>query len=89
MDAGHVIEYALLNSFNVVRTGGLTASNPENNSLRSMAVLSSRTHERRSREKKRFFKLLPPQSSRGFSSSSVYNLVRPTKTSMLRRLVKQ
>ena len=51
------------------------------NSLRSMAVLSSRAQERRSHEK---FAL---QSPRGFSAlARLYYLVRPTKTAMLRRL---
>ena len=55
-------------------------------SLRSMAVLSSRAHERRSREKnKNQFQLLPPQSPRGFSPvARLYFLA--TKTAMLRRL---
>ena len=36
---------------------------------------------------RRFFKLLPPQSPRGFSAlASLYYLARPTKTAMLRRL---
>ena len=53
-------------------------------SLRSMAVLSSRAHDRRSREKN---KLLPPQSPRGFFAfARLYYLARPTKTAMLRRL---
>ena len=35
----------------------------------------------------RFFKLLPPQSPRGFSAlARLYYLARPTKTAMLRRL---
>ena len=53
-------------------------------SLRSMAVLSSRAHERRSRSRSREKnkKLLPPQSPRRFPV-----LARPTKTAMLRRLV--
>ena len=46
-------------------------------SLRSMAVLSSRVHERRS----------PPQSPGGFSAlARLFYLERPTKTAMLRRL---
>ena len=49
-----------------------------------------RENERRSREKnknRRFFKLLPPQSPRGFSAlARLYYLARPTKTAMLRRL---
>ena len=49
-------------------------------SLRSMAVLSSRAQERRSRE-------IRPQSPRGFSAlARLYYLARPTKTAMLRRL---
>ena len=37
---------------------------------------------------RRFFKLLPPQSPRGFSALARLNyLARPTKTAMLRRLV--
>ena len=57
-----------------------------NISLRSMAVLSSRAHERPSREKNKN-KLLPPQSPRGFSAlARLYYLARPTKTAMLRRL---
>ena len=53
-------------------------------SLGSMAVLSSRAHERRSREKN---KLLPPQSPRSFSAlARLYYLARPTKTAMLRGL---
>ena len=62
-------------------------------SLRSMAVLSSRAQERRSREirarsaRERAEKMLPPQSLRGFSTvARLYYLVRPTKTAMLRRL---
>ena len=62
-------------------------------SLRSMAVLSSRAQERRSREirarsaRERAEKLLPPQSLRGFSAlARLYYLARPTKTAMLRRL---
>ena len=62
-----------------------------------MAVLSSRAHERRSREirarsareraAKPREKLLPPQSPRGFSAlARLYYLARPTKTAMLRRL---
>ena len=52
-------------------------------SLRSMAVLSSRAQERRSRE----IQFLPPQSPRGFSAlARLYYLARPTKTAMLRRL---
>ena len=36
----------------------------------------------------RFFKLLPPQSPRGFSAlARLYYLVRPTKTAMPRRLL--
>ena len=36
---------------------------------------------------RRFFKLLPPQSPRGFSAlAHLYYLARPTKTAMLRRL---
>ena len=36
---------------------------------------------------RRFFKLLPPQSPRGFSVlARLYYLARPTKTAMLRRL---
>ena len=55
-------------------------------SLRSMAVLSSRAQERRSREKNKN-QLLPPQSPRGFSAlARLYYLARPTKTAMLRRL---
>ena len=50
----------------------------------------ARENERRSREKnknRRFFKLLPPQSPRGFSAlARLCYLVRPTKTAMLRRL---
>ena len=62
----------------------------------------ARENERRSREKKswrtdrlkkaprpcrRFFKLFPPQSSRGFSAlAGLYYLARPTKTAMRRRL---
>ena len=50
-----------------------------------------RENERRSREKhknRRFFKLLPPQSPRGFSAlARLYYLARRTKTTMLRRLV--
>ena len=50
-----------------------------------------RENERRSREKnknRRFFKLLPPQSPRGFSAlARLYYLARPTKTAMLRRLL--
>ena len=54
-------------------------------SLRSMAVLSIRAQERRSREKNK--KLLPPQSPRGLSAlARLYYLARPTKTAMLRRL---
>ena len=67
-------------------------------SLRSMAVLSSRAQERRSREirarsareraAKPLEKLLPPQSPRGFSAlARLYCLARPTKTAMLRRLM--
>ena len=53
-------------------------------SLRSMAVLSSRAHERRSREKNKN-QLLPPQSPRVFSAlARLYYLA--TKTAMLRRL---
>ena len=57
-------------------------------SLRSMAVLSSRAQERRSREiRARKIKLLPPQSPRGFSAlARLYYLARPTKTATLRRL---
>ena len=62
-------------------------------SLRSMAVLSSRAQERRSREirarsaRERAEKMLPPQSLRGFSTvARLYYLARPTKTAMLRRL---
>ena len=61
-------------------------------SLRSMAVLSSRAQERRSREirarsREKNKKLLPPQSPRGFSAlARLYYLARPTKTAMLRRL---
>ena len=62
-------------------------------SLRSMAVLSSRAQERRSREirarsaRERAEKMLPPRSLRGFSTvARLYYLVRPTKTAMLRRL---
>ena len=52
-------------------------------SLRTMAVLSSRAHEQRSRE----IRALPPQSPRGFSAlARLYYLARPTKTAMLRRL---
>ena len=60
-----------------------------------MAVLSSRAQERRSseirtrsaRERAANFKLLPPQSPRGFSAlARLYYLARPTKTAMLRRL---
>ena len=41
----------------------------------------------RSREKNK--KLLPPQSPRGFSAlARLYYLARPTKTAMLRRLIK-
>ena len=55
-------------------------------SLRSMAVLSSRAQEWCSREKNNF-KLLPPQSPRGFFAlARLYYLARPTKTAMLRRL---
>ena len=77
-------------------------NSPRSSSLRSMAVLSSRAHERRSREKKRwrtdrlkkaprpcrrFFKLLPPQYPRGFSAlAGLYYLARPTKTATRRRL---
>ena len=77
-------------------------NSPRSSSLRRTAVLSSRAHERRSREKKRwptdrlkkaprpcrrFFKLLPPQSPRGFSAlAGLYYLARPTKTAMRRRL---
>ena len=60
-------------------------------SLRSMAVLSSRAQERRSREiraRSREKKLLPPQSPRGFSAlARLYYLARPAKTAMLRRLL--
>ena len=74
---------------------------PIRDSLRSMAVLSSRAHERRSRgrrnlrakhartsgEAARKIKLLPPQSPRGFSAlARLYYLARPTKTAMQRRL---
>ena len=53
-------------------------------SLHSMAVLSSRAHERRSREKNKN-QLLPPQSPRVFSAlARLYYLA--TKTAMLRRL---
>ena len=66
-------------------------------SLRSLVVLSSRAHKRRSREirarsareraAKPREKLLPPQSPRGFSAlARLYYLARPTKTAMLRRL---
>ena len=60
-------------------------------SLRSMAVLLSRAEERRSREirarSREKNKLLPPQSSPGFSAlARLYYLARPTKTAMLRRL---
>ena len=52
-----------------------------------------RENERRSREKhknRRFFKLLPPQSPRGFSAlARLYYLARPSKTAMLRRLSSQ
>ena len=55
-------------------------------SLRSMAVLSSRAQERRSREirarsaRERAEKMLPPQSLRGFSTvARLYYLARPTK----------
>ena len=52
-------------------------------SMRSMAVLSSRAHERRSRE----IRALPPQPPRGFSGlAHLYYLARPTKTAMLRTL---
>ena len=52
-------------------------------SPRSMAVLSSRAHWRRSREKN----LLQPQSPRGFSAlARLYYLARTTTTAMLRRL---
>ena len=64
-----------------------------------MAVLSSRAHERRSREirarsareraakpREKGFQLLPPQSPRGFSAlARLYYLA--TKTAMLRRLM--
>ena len=60
-------------------------------SLRSMAVLSSRAHERPSHEiharsaRERATK--PPQCPRGFSAlARLYYLARPTKTAMLRRL---
>ena len=62
-------------------------------SLRSMAVLSSRAHERRSRSRSREKnkKLLPPQSPNlAVSLSSpalIFFSARPTKTAMLRRLV--
>ena len=60
-------------------------------SLRSMAVLSSRAHERRSRSRSREKnkKLLPPQSPRRFPVLARLNFfsARPTKTAMLRRLV--
>ena len=47
----------------------------------------ARENERRSREKNKSFKLLPPQSPRGFSAlARLYYLARPTKTAMLRRL---
>ena len=74
---------------------------PIRDSLRSMAVLSSRAHERPSRgprnlrakhtrtsgEAARKIKLLPPQSPRGFSAlARLYYLARPTKTAILRRL---
>ena len=74
---------------------------PIRDSLRSVVVLSSKAHERRSRgprnlraehartsgEAARNKKLLPPQSPRGFSAlARLYYLARPTKTAMLRRL---
>ena len=49
----------------------------------------ARQNERRSREKNKNLKLLPPQSLRGFSAlARLYYLARPTKTAMLRRLLK-
>ena len=58
------------------------------NSLRSMAVLSSRAQERRRHEKFAREARDPPQSPRGFSAlARLYYLVRPTKTAMLRRLM--
>ena len=66
--------------FNYHYSGDQVAS-----SLRSMAVLSIRAQERRSREKNK--ELLPPQSPRGLSAlARLYYLARPTKTAMLRRL---
>ena len=59
---------------------------PIRDSLRSMAVLSSRAHERLSRGP-RNLRAKPPQSPRGFSAlAGLYYLARPTKTAMLRRL---
>ena len=59
-------------------------------SLRSMAVLSSwrmSGEAAKFARKIKFFKLLPPQSPRGFSAlARLYYLMRLTRTAMLRRL---
>ena len=65
-------------------------SRAEERPSREIRARSARENERRSREKNKnqFFKLLPPQSPRGFSAlARLYYLARPTKTAMLRRLV--
>ena len=57
-----------------------------NQSERSVGWLTDRL-KKPPRPCRRFFKLLPPQSPRVFSAlARLYNLARPTKTAMLRRL---